>query len=111
MGVRTKSSDDFAREVNRLNPSLVIELSATPNSRRSNLLVDISGLDLKSEEMIKLPVQVTSFANTDWRHVLNQAHAELERLNDEAVSLQHGEGRYIRPIAVVRGRKHRQGAT
>ena len=52
--------------------------------------------------MIKLPVQVTSFSNTDWHHTLAQAHAKLEELDEGAVSLQHSEGRYIRPIAVVR---------
>ena len=64
--------------------------------------MDVAGQDLKAEEMIKLPVQVTSFSNTDWHHTLGQAHAKLEELDNEAVSLQNSEGRYIRPIAVVR---------
>ena len=101
-GQKAENSDEFVASINRLNPSLVIELSATPSNRRSNLLVDISGVDLKAEEMIKLPVQVTSFTNAEWQHTLIQAHAELERLTAEAVSLQQNEGRYIRPIAVVR---------
>ena len=101
-GQKAENSDEFVQSINCLNPSLVIELSATPNSRRSNLLVDISGVDLKAEEMIKLPVQVTSFRNTEWQYTLGEAHAELERLSNEAVSLQQNEGRYIRPIAVVR---------
>ncbi len=101
-GQQGKDSDEFVESVNRLNPSLVIELSATPSAARSNLLVDVAGQDLKTEEMIKLPVQVTSFSNTDWHHTLGQAHAKLEELDNEAVSLQNSEGRYIRPIAVVR---------
>ena len=101
-GRKAQNSDEFVQSINRLNPSLVIELSATPSSRRSNLLVDISGVDLKLEEMIKLPVQVTSFTNAEWQYTLNEAHAELERLTNEAVSLQQSEGRYVRPIAVVR---------
>ena len=101
-GQKSENSDEFVQSINHLNPSLVIELSATPNSRRSNLLVDISGVDLKAEEMIKLPVQVTSFRNTEWQYTLGEAHAELERLSNEAVSLQQSEGRYVRPIAVVR---------
>ena len=55
-----KGATEFVQAVNRLNPRLVIELSATPNSSISNLLVDISGVDLKKEQMIKLPVEVTS---------------------------------------------------
>ena len=94
--------DEFVRSINYLNPSLVIELSATPSRRKSNLLVDISGVDLKSEEMIKLPVEITSFTDVEWQHTLGAAHAQLEALDNEALSLDHQEGRYIRPIAVVR---------
>ena len=101
-GRQGSDSDEFVKSVNRLNPSLVIELSATPSAAKSNLLVDVAGQDLKAEEMIKLPVQVTSFTNTDWHHTLGQAHAKLEKVDNEAVSLQSGEGRYIRPIALVR---------
>ena len=101
-GRQGNESDEFVQSVNRLNPGLVIELSATPSCARSNLLVDIPGSDLKAEEMIKLPVQVTCFTNTDWHHTLSQAHAKLEELDHEAISLQNSEGRTIRPIAVVR---------
>ena len=112
-GVKPGASREFARSVSRLNPGLVLELSATPNRGVSNLLVDITGVELKKEEMIKLPVQVTAFPNTDWRYALAQAHDELDRLEAEAQSLQHAEGRYVRPIAVVRvertGRDQRDG--
>ena len=101
-GPRREANEEFVRSVNRLNPRLVIELSATPNRGISNLLVDITGVELKSEEMIKLPVQVKSYTNSDWQHTLAQSHAKLERLAGEAQSLQYSEGRYIRPIAVVR---------
>ena len=112
-GQKTENSDEFVQSINRINPSLVIELSATPNSRRSNLLVDISGVDLKAEEMIKLPVQVHHYANSEWQHTLTKAHAELERLELESVSFRHNGGCYIRPIAVVRvervGKDQRKG--
>ena len=101
-GKQEKSSEEFVRSINRLNPSLVIELSATPNRRKSNLLVDVSGVDLKSEEMIKLPIQVTSRTKVQWQDTLGKAHTQLELLENEARSLEHSEGRYIRPIAVVR---------
>ena len=108
-----EANEEFARSVSRLDPSLVIELSATPNRGISNLLVDITGVELKNEEMIKLPVQVISFTNTDWHYTLAQAHDELERLDAEAKSLQMSTGNYIRPIAVVRvertGRDQRDG--
>ena len=110
---KRESNDEFVRSVNRLDPSMVIELSATPNRGISNLLVDITGVELKDEEMIKLPVQVKSAANADWHSTLAEAHDELERLDAEGVSLQASEGRYVRPIAVVRvertGRDQRDG--
>ena len=103
----------FAQSINRLDPRLVIELSATPNQGISNLLVDIEGPDLRKEEMIKLPVQVTSFPNAEWSLTLSQAVEELDRLDAEAKLLESNTGRYIRPIAVVRvertGRDQRDG--
>lgn len=99
---KREANEEFARSINRLNPQLVIELSATPNRGISNLLVDIEGPDLKKEKMIKLPVQVTSFPNAEWKSTLGQAAEELDRLETEARSLRHSTGRYIRPIAVVR---------
>ena len=100
-GKKGHDDEQYVQSVNQLNPSMVIELTATPSPSRSNMVV-VSGKDLHSEEMIKLPVQVTSYTQTDWRHTLGQAHAKLEELQNEAVSLENSEGRYIRPIAVVR---------
>ena len=113
-GSRNRENNvEFARAVSRLDPSMVIELSATPNRGISNLLVDITGVELKNEEMIKLPVQVTAFTEADWQYTLAQAYEELEELDAEARSLHQSEGRYIRPIAVVRvertGRDQRDG--
>ncbi len=95
-------NEEFAREVSRLDPSLVIELSATPNKDISNLLVDIEGTDLKREQMIKTPVEVSSYKTVDWHTTLSEAAERLDRLESEARSLENSEGRYIRPIAVVR---------
>ena len=112
-GKRQKTGEEFARAVSRLDPRLVIELSATPNPGVSNLLVDIGGVELKAEEMIKLPVRVTAFSNVAWQDTLVAAHEELDRLAAEAESLQASEGRYIRPIVVVRvertGKDQRDG--
>ena len=109
-----KGATEFVAAVNRLNPRVVVELSATPNHRISNLLVDISGIDLKKEAMIKLPIEVTSFGNVEWRDTLASAHDRLQELDSEARSLAASEGRYIRPIAVVRvertGKDQRDGA-
>ena len=108
---RQEANEKFARSINRLDPRMVIELSATPNRGISNLLVDIDGIALKKEEMIKLPVQVksnfrknaeTTSWRDDWQYTLQQAVDELERLNNAAEALEGSTNRYIRPIAVVR---------
>ena len=111
-------SEQAAREfvnttINELNPSLILELSATPDDKRSNLLVDIPGRVLKAEEMIKLPVVVQALDNASWQATLRAAQVELEQLSNEAAHLQNSEGRYIRPIALVRvdrtGKDQRDG--
>lgn len=108
---KQESNAEFARSINRLNPRTVIELSATPNHGISNLLVDIDGIDLKREEMIKLPIQVKSTmrkntaSNTwrdEWQYTMQQAVDELDQLDTEAQSLESSTDRYIRPIGVVR---------
>ena len=112
-GKKRDANEEFVRSVNRLDPELVIELSATPNRGISNLLVDIDGPALHQEEMIKLPVQIAATKNDDWRSTLQQAHDELERLEHAARELEENEDRYIRPIAVVRvertGKDQRDG--
>ena len=99
---KPENNTEFARTVSRLDPSMVIELSATPNRGISNLLVNVTGPDLKREQMIKAPVEVTSYTVADWKNTLTEAADKLNELDTEARSLAMGENRYIRPIAVVR---------
>ncbi|MDE2857820.1 MAG: DEAD/DEAH box helicase family protein [Chloroflexota bacterium] len=101
-GNKPEGAQEYARSINRLNPRLVLEFSATPNANISNLLVDITGVELKAEEMIKMPVQVTSQMKANWQDTLSAAVDELAKIDNAAVSLQQQEDRYIRPIAVVR---------
>lgn len=112
-GKRKAANEEFVETVNRLDPSLVIELSATPNRGISNLLVDITGIELKKAEMIKVPINITSYTNTEWHYTLTKAQEQLQQLSTVAKSLQMNKGRYIRPIAVVRvertGKDQRDG--
>ncbi len=102
-GSKNKIKEEAVQSsVNRLNPGMVIELTATPNHNYSNLLVNITGTALHSEEMIKQPIRVESLTENDWQNTLGKAHDQLELLENEAKSLQYSSGRYIRPIAVVR---------
>ncbi|MBP9218835.1 MAG: DEAD/DEAH box helicase family protein [Moraxellaceae bacterium] len=102
-----KAYSDTARDtLCGFNPCFILELSATPNTNgkhQSNVLVNVPGADLKDEEMIKLPINVTNIDEKgDWGHTLAKAHERLNQLHDEAQLLQTESGRYIRPIMLVR---------
>ena len=101
-GKNDESGREFVKSVNRLNPRFVLELSATPRAGISNILVSISGMELKAEEMIKLPLEIHNFTNSDWRHALAETQKKLNELEKEALSLYMKENRYIRPMALVR---------
>ncbi len=101
-GPNDKNNREFVKSVNRLNPRFVLELSATPKIGISNILVNISGTELQAEEMIKLPIEVHSFTNSDWKHTLAETQKKVEQLEEEARQLQARENRYVRPIALVR---------
>lgn len=84
-----------------LNPSFVLELSATPNPA-SNILVDVSGSRLDEAEMIKLPINVTvEEAGGDWKNCLRRAYDQTILLQEEANRLLADTDRYIRPILLV----------
>ncbi len=104
-GPNDKNNREFVKSVNRLNPRFVLELSATPKVGISNILVNISGTELQAEEMIKLPIEVHSFTNSDWKHTLAGTHKKSEQLEQEARQLQSKENRYVRPIALVRAQR------
>lgn len=106
----------YAQSISRLDPSVVVELTATPNTKISNLLVDVTGTELHDEQMIKLPIQVTTHGgNASWQHTLTVAREQLDKLAMSADAFEAGNGRYIRPIAVVRaertGKNERDGKT
>ena len=111
-GTNDESNKEFVKSVNRLNPRFVLELSATPKLQISNILVNIGGTELKDEEMIKLPIEIHSFPNSDWKYTLTQTQEKLKEIESETLKLQQKEGRYIRPIALVRvqrtGKEQRQ---
>ena len=101
-GKSDTGNKEFVKAINRLNPRLMIELSATPKINISNILVNISGNELRQEEMIKLPIKIHSFSNSDWQQTLAQTQIKLHHLGQEAARLQAAANRYIRPMALVR---------
>ncbi len=87
---------------NHFNPSFILELSATPPSKYSNLLVNVPGQQLKEEEMIKLPIQIKNNSNADWKHVLSDSCERLKDLTQQAEEYRSNGGKYIRPMLIVR---------
>ena len=89
---QTQLSVDFLKE---LNPSFIVEYTATPRDG-SNILVDISAADLKTEQMVKIPIVLES--SNHWEQSLTRGldkREELEKLSNK------NKGEYIRPIALI----------
>ncbi len=86
------------------NPRFILELSATPNkkSHESNVLVSVSGGELKKEEMIKLPINIYNLKSKDWKKALAKGYETLQSLSKSAEKLQTIESRYIRPVQLIR---------
>ena len=87
------------------NPRFLMELSATPNSGKeyvSNVLVNVTGTALKDEQMIKLPINLDNQNRADWKHTLSVAQDKLADLQKDAERVRNNEGRYIRPIMLIR---------
>lgn len=104
-------TDNALATIDGFNPSLVLELSATPrvadgkrdgkHGRGSNLLVDVRGTDLDAAEMIKLPINVDVRSWQDWKSCLTAAVAKVNDLQHDAERLNAESQRYIRPILLV----------
>lgn len=75
----------------RINPSAIIELTATPRIQ-NNTLYNVYASELKEEEMIKLPIALTEHNN--WEAAVTEAIAKRSELEKAA---QH-EKEYVRPI-------------
>lgn len=95
------------------NPCFVLELTATPkdvaakaganprDARYANILVDVSGVDLDREGMIKMPLNLEPRQGADWQATLRSGIERLDELEREALLLRAERNRYIRPIMLV----------
>ncbi len=80
--------------MDRVNPSCIIEFTATP-SKESNVLHRVSAMELKAEEMIKLPIVLTEYPS--WQESIEAAIIKRKGLEDVAKS----DKDYIRPIVLI----------
>ncbi|MEQ1861843.1 MAG: DEAD/DEAH box helicase family protein [Chthoniobacteraceae bacterium] len=98
-------SPNARRALARLNPSFILEMTATPNKGReqlSNVLHGVSGMALKKEQMVKLPLILHDAGRGDWKDTLAAAHGKLNELRALADRERDETGRYVRPILLVR---------
>ena len=79
------------------NPCFVLDLTATPK-KESNVISYVDAVQLKRENMVKLPVIVYNRENQ--KEVLVDAIDLRDRLEELAVAEQRETGRYLRPIVL-----------
>lgn len=96
-----KAYSEIAQETLRgFNPCIIVELSATP-PKASNVLVDIAGIELNREEMIKFDLHIFNKASPDWKDTLLSSVNHLNTLKEEAREYHARTGNYIRPICLI----------
>ena len=99
-----RAYSDLARKtVCGLNPRFILELSATPNMKAhlSNVLVSVSGIKLKEEEMIKFPINVMTSPKADWKKTLCLAYEKVKELEKDCGQYFAAAQKYIRPIMLI----------
>lgn len=83
--------------LNALNPSFVLDLTATPKDN-SNIVSLVPAIELKKEHMVKLPVIV--YNHHDKTEVINSALHLQRKLELLAEVQEKTGGKYIRPIVL-----------
>ncbi|MCJ1807789.1 DEAD/DEAH box helicase family protein [Flavobacterium covae] len=99
-------SDLSVEMLKNLNPSMVLDLTATPKEN-SNIISFVSALKLKQEHMVKLPVVVYNHHKKE--EVINSAlhlqrQLELVAKEEETIT-----GKYIRPIILFQAQSNIKG--
>lgn len=98
----------------RFNPSCILEFSATPNqttergNEPSNVLTHVSASELKTDEMIKLPILLK--AKAQWVEAVQAASDKRTQLENLAVEDRKRSGQYIRPIVLFQAQRNVAGA-
>jgi len=88
----------------RVNPSAIIEFTATPRLN-SNILHSVTAQELKLEEMIKLPIMLSE--HDTWQNAVNGAIAARASLAEKAKD----DPDYIRPIVLFQAQPKDQDVT
>lgn len=90
-------SDLSVEMLNNLNPSFILDLTATPKAN-SNIISFVDARELKKENMVKLPVIVYNRSNK--QEVVIDAIQLRNNLEKLAIEEEKETGNYIRPIVL-----------
>lgn len=105
-------SEQAQDTLRKLNPRMIVELSATPPKEANNLVV-ISGAELHREEMIKLDLHIVNKSSTSWRDTMRAAMERRNDLEERAHDYEGNTNVYIRPICLIQvertGKEQRDG--
>lgn len=95
----TKTERSF-EALKRLNPHLILELTATPVPKRTNVLFHVSAQQLQAEDMIKMPIALIEHTR-GWQAAVFDAVQNQRLLEAEAQQEEAATGDYIRPIVLL----------
>jgi type III restriction enzyme len=85
-----------------LNPSFVLDLTATPKANSNNICY-VDAMELKKENMVKLPVIV--YNRHDMKDVIFDSVFLRNKLEKQAIDEQKETGKYIRPIILFQAQQ------
>lgn len=101
-------SDLSVEMLNNLNPSFVLDLTATPR-QNSNIISYVDARNLKKENMVKLPVVV--YNRTTRQSVIQDAIQLRGSIEQEAIAAEQAGGSYIRPIVLFQAQPRTREAS
>lgn len=96
-------SDLSVEMLNNLNPSFVLDLTATPR-KNSNILCYVDARELKKEHMVKLPVVV--YNRSSRQSVIQDAIQLRGSIERQALEEEKAGGAYIRPIVLFQAQSN-----
>lgn len=85
-----------------LNPSFILEFTATPKGH-SNALISISAQELKKEKMIKMPIFLAN--KTPWQDTIYEGIEKRNELEKKAKKIKK---EYIRPIMIIQAEQEKE---
>jgi type III restriction enzyme len=96
---------ELSRETQRrINPAAIVEFTATPRPN-NNTLYSVRALELKEEEMIKLPIELRE--HLGWEQAVDEAIVRRAALEKDAQK----EREYIRPILLFQAQSKEKDVT